>query len=124
WRRRYAHRLSVDLDDLCQAGTLGALRAAPKWDPGQASWITYATLWIEEYMRRECEELLLRGAGKRATYRRTQELPKFDTVAEDIQEPEAINEQRVWLQRLVAEAGLSDKELLILERCELLEETM
>jgi RNA polymerase sigma factor (sigma-70 family) len=124
WRRRYAHRLSVDLDDLCQAGALGALKASAKWDPEQASWITYATLWIDEYMRRECEELLLRGADKRANYRRTRELPKFDAVVEDIPVAEGLNEQRVWLRRLVEDAALSERELTIIARCEMGDETL
>jgi RNA polymerase sigma factor (sigma-70 family) len=131
WRRRYAHRLSVDLDDLCQAGALGALKASTKWDPTQASWITYATLWIDEYMRQEIEHSLLQGAEKRSHYRRTRELPvvHFDgssRISSDrgITLVDKLNEQRIWLQRLMTRAGLNERELTILERCDLLDETL
>ena len=130
WKRRYSH-ITIDLDDLCQAGVLGALKASPNWNPERGSWITYATQWIEEYMRQECEYVLLQGAEKRSRYRRTRELPivHFDgssRISSDrgVVLVEKLNEQRVWLQRLVAKAGLNERELTILERCDLLDETL
>lgn len=138
WRRRYAHTITIDLDDLCQAGVLGALKASPNWNPELGSWITYATSWIEEYMRQECENVLLQGAEKRSRYRRTRELPTAvykmheDGAGRRVgvsfradREPTVkLNEQRIWLQRLIAEAGLNERELTILEKCELLDETL
>lgn len=124
WKRRYS-TIAVDLDDLCQAGVLGALKASPNWNPELGSWITYATQWIDEYMRQECEHVLLQGAEKRSRYRRTRELPATSFEAHERLEPtDRLNEQRVWLQRLMSQAGLSERELTILEKCELLDETL
>ena len=54
--RRYAGRqrgTGLDLNDLAQAGFLGAMRAAESFDPAIAKWSTYASYWVRTAIQRE-----------------------------------------------------------------------
>jgi RNA polymerase sigma factor (sigma-70 family) len=45
---------AVEWDDLMQAGRMGIVRAAEKWDPERGSWTTYALPWIRHKISRYC----------------------------------------------------------------------
>lgn len=47
---------TMQVDDLLQAGRIGLMRAAAKHDPAKGKFSTYATLWVNHYMRREATE--------------------------------------------------------------------
>ena len=54
--KRY-HRPGTDLMDLIEEGNLGLLHAIDKFDPRKGyRFSTYATYWIEQYIRRAVEE--------------------------------------------------------------------
>jgi RNA polymerase sigma factor (sigma-70 family) len=46
---------SIEFDDLLQAGKLGLIHAASKFDPGKAKFSTYATNWVRQYCLRTIE---------------------------------------------------------------------
>ena len=52
--KKYLGR-GIDFDDLIQAGKLGMLHAAEKFDPTKAKFSTYSTAWIKQHCLRTIE---------------------------------------------------------------------
>lgn len=71
-RYHWAVSSSLSLDDLAQAGTLGLLRAADKFDPDRGfRFATYAMWWVRQSIVREIEN---RGRTVRVPVHAIQEL--------------------------------------------------
>jgi RNA polymerase sigma factor (sigma-70 family) len=52
--KKYLGR-GIDFDDLIQAGKLGLLHAAEKFDPSKSKFSTYSTNWVRQYCLRTIE---------------------------------------------------------------------